>query len=227
MQKYLRHYAEPETAALDGLPAQPCWENVVVIPACNEAPGFLRPPPPCGGRSLMILVINESPTASGEVSLRNLALAEEVRAGFTPLWQSAPGSGLSLWRDESSERDLLLVDRFSEGRQIPARGGVGFARKLGADLALSLIQRQRVRSQWIHCTDADVTLPATYFSCCNALPDTGSKYAALVYPFSHIENPDHAEDDGVFLATRLYELSLRYYVAGMKFARSPYAFHTI
>ncbi len=31
----------------------------------------------------------------------------------------------------------------------------------------------------------------------------------------------------VFLATQLYELSLRYYVAGMKFARSPYAFHTI
>ena len=29
------------------------------------------------------------------------------------------------------------------------------------------------------------------------------------------------------MATRLYELSLRYYVAGMKFARSPYAFHTI
>ena len=29
------------------------------------------------------------------------------------------------------------------------------------------------------------------------------------------------------MATHLYELSLRYYVAGMKFADSPYAFHTI
>jgi hypothetical protein len=31
----------------------------------------------------------------------------------------------------------------------------------------------------------------------------------------------------VALATQLYELSLRYYVAGLRFARSPYAFHTI
>jgi hypothetical protein len=227
VEKYLRHYAEPETAALDGLPLQPCWENVVVIPACNEAPEFLRPPPPCGGRSLMILVINESPAASREVSLRNLELAEEVRTRFSPLWHSAPEWGLSLWQDPSSERDLLLVDRFSKGRQIPARGGVGFARKLGSDLALSLIQRQRVRSHWIHCTDADVKLPATYFSCCNVLPGTGSRYAVLVYPFSHCESHDRADAGEVFLATRLYELSLRYYVAGMKFARSPYAFHTI
>ncbi len=193
MEKYLRHYAEPEIATLDGLPAQPCWENVVVIPACNETSGFLRPPPACDGRSLLILVINESPVACREVSLRNQALAEEVRTRFTPLWQSAPGSGLSLWQDPLAGRDLLLLDRFSEGRQIPARGGVGFARKLGADLALSLVHRQRIRSDWIHCSDADVKLPATYFSCSNALHNTGAKYAALVYPFSHVENPDPAE----------------------------------
>jgi hypothetical protein len=227
VEKYLRHYAEPEITALDGLPAQPCWENVVVIPACNESAGFVRSPPACGGRSLMILVINELSAASPQVSARNRALAEEVRTRFTALWQSAPGSGLSLWRDPLAGRDVLLVDRFGEGRQIPARGGVGFARKLGSDLALSLIHRQRIRSEWIHCTDADVKLPATYFSCSNALRNTGSKYAALVYPFSHCENLDQAEDGGVFLATQLYELSLRYYVAGMKFARSPYAFHTI
>jgi len=36
-----------------------------------------------------------------------------------------------------------------------------------------------------------------------------------------------SESREVIMATRLYELSLRYFVAGMKFARSPYAFHTI
>ena len=75
MEKYLRHYAEPEIAALDGLvgglPDQGPWENVMVIPACNETPGFLRAPPPCGGRSLMILVINEPVSASDRVSLSN------------------------------------------------------------------------------------------------------------------------------------------------------------
>jgi len=226
VEKYLRHYAEPEIAALDGFP-EATWENVMVIPACNESAGFLRAPPPSAGRSLMILVINDSENAPPTVSLNNQALAAEVHKRFEPRWQSAAGSALSLWQDPLAARDVLLVDRFSKGRQIPARGGVGFARKIGADLAACLIHRQRIYSDWIHCTDADVRLPNTYFSCSNQIQGAGSDYSALIYPFSHCEDPNRAESSEVFLATRLYELSLRYYVAGMKFARSPYAFHTI
>ena len=227
MKKYLQHYAEPETAALDGLPDQPAWENVMVIPASNETAGLLRSSPPCGGRSLMILVINEPENATQNVSSSNRALAAAVQERFTHQWQSAPGPGLSLWRDTLSERDLLLVDRFSEGRQLPANGGVGLARKIGADLALSLIHLQRIKSTWIHCTDADVRLPENYFTRSNALQDSVSYYSALIYPFSHSDDRDRSESGEVILATRLYELSLRYYVAGMKFAHSPYAFHTI
>ena len=224
MEKYLRNYAEPETRDLDGLPDQPAWENVMVIPACNEGSGLLRAPPPCGGRSLMILVINEMENASAQVSMTNAALAAVVRERCTRQWQS---SGLSLWQDPDAERDLLLVDRFSEGRKLPAKGGVGFARKIGVDLAVSLIQNQRINTGWIHCTDADVKLPETYFSRSNRLQDTGSKYSALVYPFSHRDIGESPASIDVMMATGLYELSLRYYVAGMKYAHSPYAFHTI
>ena len=227
MKKYLQKYAEPEAAALDGLPDQAAWQNVVVIPACNETAGLLRSPPPCGGRSLMILVINEPENAAQNVSSSNRALAAAVQERFTHQWQSAPGPGLSLWRDTLAERDLLLVDRFSDGRRLPARGGVGFARKIGADLALSLIHRQRINSGWIHCTDADVRLPETYFTRSNAIEDPASKYSALIYPFSHSDDRDRSESSEVIMATHLYELSLRYYVAGMRFAHSPYAFHTI
>jgi len=227
MKKYLQHYAERETAALEGLPDLPAWENVMVIPACNETDGLLRSSPPCGGRSLMILVINEPENAAQNVSSSNRALAAVVEERFMHQWQSAPDAGLSLWRDSFAERDLLLVDRFSAGRQLPAKGGVGLARKIGADLALSLIHRQRINSTWIHCTDADVRLPETYFTRSSVLQDTASNYSALIYPFSHSDDPDKSESREVILATRLYELSLRYYVAGMKFALSPYAFHTI
>jgi len=227
VKKYLQNYAEPEVAALDGLPDQVAWQNVVVIPACNETAGLLRSTPPCGGRSLMILVINEPENAAQNVSSNNRALAAAVQERFMPLWQSVPGPGLSLWQDTLAERDLLLVDRFSEGRRLPARGGVGFARKIGADLALSLIYLQRINSGWIHCTDADVQLPETYFTRSNAIEDCASKYSALIYPFSHSDDLDRSESREVIMATHLYELSLRYYVAGMKFARSPYAFHTI
>ena len=135
---------------------------------------------------------------------------------FTPLWRSARDPGLSLWRDPCGGRDLLLVDRFSEGRHLPAKGGVGFARKIGVDLALALIHRQRIHTTWIHCTDADVQLPATYFARSNSLQDNAWKISALVYPFSHSDDQDKSESREVVMATLLYELSLRYYVAGMK-----------
>ena len=227
MEKYLRHYAEPVVAALDGLPDVLTWENVLVIPACNETSAFLRQPPACDGRSLMILVINEPVTAQREVTLANLALAADVRERFKLQWQSAACSGLSLWQDPFARRDVLLVDCFSEGRQIPVKGGVGQARKIGADLAVSLIHRKRVHTDWIHCSDADVQLPETYFTRGRKLQSRDSKYSALIYPFSHCDDPGRAESGEVILATRLYELSLRYYVAGMNFAGSPYAFHTI
>jgi len=224
VEKYLRNYAEPETRGLDGLTDQSVWENVMVIPACNEGSGLLRRPPPCGGRSLVILVINEMENASSQVSVTNAALAAVVKKRFTRQWQS---SGLSLWQDPDAERDLLLVDRFSEGRKLPTKGGVGFARKIGVDLAVRLIHDQRINTGWIHCTDADVKLPETYFSRSNRLQDAGAKYSALVYPFSHRDIGESPASNDVMMATGLYELSLRYYVAGMKYVHSPYAFHTI
>jgi hypothetical protein len=224
VEKYLRNYAEPEAREMVGLPDQQVWANVMVIPACDEGPGLLRPPPPCGGRSLMILVINEMENAGQQVSQRNEALAAAVQVNFTPQWQS---SGLSLWRDPNAERDLLLVDRFSEGRRLPAKGGVGYARKIGVDMAVALIHAQRIKTRWIHCTDADVKLPETYFTCSNELQDSGSEYSALVYPFSHRDIGESSASIDVIQATEMYELSLRYYLAGMKYAHSPYAFHTI
>ncbi|MBT8071473.1 MAG: hypothetical protein KJO80_13655 [Gammaproteobacteria bacterium] len=227
MEKYLQHYAEPETGQLDAAFTGRRWENVLVVPACNECADFLRAVPPCGGRSLLILIINESIAANRTVSQANEALAAAVQDGLKPVWQSAPETGLSLLHDARVPRDILLVDRFSAGLRLPAGSGVGLARKIGADLATRLIYQGNIRSRWIHCSDADVELPDTYFRFSNALQDPGSQYAALVYPYRHGDDPDRAENAAVILATQLYELSLRYYVAGMKFAGSPYAFHTI
>lgn len=234
MEKYLRQYAEPEVAALTGLleTLEDSWQwaNVVVIPACNESDDFLRPPPPSDGQSLMILVINESVTASDKVSSRNRALAASVAEKFVLQWQSSSEFSefeISFFRDSSCRRDVLLVDRFNNGRQLPLKGGVGHARKIGADLAASLIYLKRIASRWIHCTDADVQLPDTYFTCSDVVSDPKSKIAVLNYPFQHSDDQAQSESKKVILATQLYELSLRYYLAGMKRAQSPYAFHTI
>jgi hypothetical protein len=188
----------------------------------------------------MILVVNEGGTAPHQVSLANRDFAAELQARFRMRWQSAAASGLTLYHDPESPRDVLLVDCFSDGRKLPPKGGVGHARKAGADLAAYLIHQRRVRSPWIHCTDADVHLPQRYFTCSTALIDTATQEtAALVYPFRHSIAADTMivkEGGGetpnilrhkIMQVTRLYEYSLRYYVAGLSFAQSPYAFHTI
>ena len=109
-----------------------------------------------------------------------------LQARFRLRWQSAAASGLTLYHDPASSRDVLLVDRFSDGHKFPPKGGVGHARKTGADLAAYLIHQRRVCSPWIHCTDADVRLPRRYFTCSTALSDTAAQdTAALVYPFRH------------------------------------------
>jgi hypothetical protein len=233
MEKYLRHYAEPEVIALADmlavLPEQQPWESVVVIPACNETDELLRPPPPCDGRSLLILIINESTTVSEKVTARNHALERSVENKFKLLWKSENHVEfeLSLFQDQQLARDVLLVDRFSTGRQLPVKGGVGHARKIGGDLAASLIHSKLIKSPWIHCTDGDVCLPKTYFAANHVTPDDAADISALVYPYRHRDDQEQSASQQVILATQLYELSLRYYVAGMKYANSPYAFHTI
>jgi hypothetical protein len=223
MEKYLRLYAEPEAVLIDGL-AGPPWAGVLVVPARNESAELLRSPPRCAGRWLLILVVNQPAAAPARVAAANRALAAAIRATGEPAWQSACGTALQLYRDSGIDRDVLLVDRFSPGREMPPKGGVGHARKIGCDIALALFHRGQIESPWIHCSDGDVRLPADYFQHVTEQGIDEARTAALIYPFEHVANPGA---EGVMLATRLYELSLRYYVAGLKFAGSPYAFHTI
>jgi hypothetical protein len=232
VEKYLHEYAEPGTVAVRDIPPGEPWGQVVVIPVCNESTEILRSLPPGLGRSLMIVVINEAGGAPGDASSANRMFASEIRSRFTMCWQSTEGSGLSLFRDSDSPRDVLLVDRFSEGLKLPVRGGVGQARKTGADYAAFLVQGQRISSPWIHCSDADVRLPPGYFNCSNSISRTDARQtAALLYPFRHriLSTEDMSEEiqQRILQITRLYEYSLRYYVAGLAYAGSPYAFHTI
>ncbi len=112
----------------------------------------------------------------------------------------------------------LLINRYTEGRVIDPRRGVGQARKIGCDIALTLIHEGRVTSSWIHTTDADARLPQAYFG---QLPSDPAGITAYLSPFQHIADP------GLEVATRLYEIRLLYYPAALAWAGSPYAYPTI
>ncbi|OPZ24268.1 MAG: hypothetical protein BWZ03_00244 [bacterium ADurb.BinA186] len=112
---------------------------------------------------------------------------------------------------------LLIGGPFSLERS----KGVGLARKIGADLALKLIDEGLVKNRVIFCTDADALLPKDYFMHAEELAH--KDIAAGIFPFVH-EKP---HNDRQAEAIKLYEMRLNRYVEGLASAGSPYAFHTI
>jgi hypothetical protein len=220
VRRYLSGYAEPELAHLDHWPEALQFDQVMVIPACKETDQFLHRVPSGEDRVLLILVINQGPGATPQVNEQNRQLADQITNSFEPVAAFRGTGNLGLFRHVELGYHCLLVDRFSTGRQMPPREGVGLARKIGADLACALIEKGIVASPWIHNTDADTRLPTDYFRRSQSF---AGKASALLYPFTHIAQ----DDQEIARATALYEFGLRHYELGLRKAGSPYAFQTV
>lgn len=232
-RKYLERYAEPEAAGARALAeSEAPHAAAVVIPAYGETESLLRTlasVPPCRtGTPLIVLVINQrddSPRWAHDANRSVLAALRSTPARETPIRALCE----NVQRLRYAGHELVVIDRSAPGKRLPARQGVGLARKIGADFALALWASGGSQSPWIHCTDADVSLPADYFDrSIEALTGKraaagASAPAALVYDFRHAI--DDAHDAGK--AILQYEIFLRYYVLGLRSAGSVHAFHTI
>ena len=217
--QYLDKYAEPEIRLLPEI--QQTWRHCVVIPAFNEPPKLLQALLKIATvteRLLVLLVLNRPETVNQVPA--NDQLAEAIDGQLPKHWQSEC-SRLKCYELGDQEGALLLIDRWYHGDAIPVKRGVGLARKIGSDIAHMLIQQGSVQSNWIHTTDADTYLPVDYFNAATQV--TNPNAAALVYPFKHVVDPK----ESVGMATALYEFSLHYYVAGLHWSNSPYAYNTI
>ncbi len=226
-QKYLTRYAEPEAALAQALLAKTVsprnWQYCLVIPAYKESPAFYQrlATTLCKQhRVLLVLVINQPDCLNAEnASNRHLwqKLVNDTCDGQTQY-------NLQLRHIPTTDSSLLLIDRLSPEQQIPEKQGVGLARKIGADIALSLIHSKHIVRPWIYTSDADAHLPDDYFSALDDADSSNHKvpYAAAIYPFKHL-----CDDTPVGQATRLYELRMHQYVDGLHSAGSPYAFQTI
>lgn len=117
---------------------------------------------------------------------------------------------------------LAWVDACSPGLELPLRGGgVGMARKIGFDLALSSLH-QSTSSPLLIALDADTLVEPNYLPTIEEHFSTATAGGAII-PFRHQEAND---PQGQRLIDR-YELFLRSYVLGLELARSPYAFQTV
>ncbi|MCP4037043.1 MAG: hypothetical protein GY733_08920, partial [bacterium] len=209
VRKYLERHAEPEAKAGAQLaePASP-FAAILVIPAYGEAASLwqtLEGVPACAaGRVCIVIVVNERADTPAWARDANARTLERLRSHCVHELDAGVSSGTH------GEHDLVLIDRTAQ-RALPARQGVGLARKIGADFALGLWASAGCQTSWIHCSDADARLPADYFD------RTHPPAAALLYDFRHEGGPAILE----------YEIYLRYAVLGLHAAGSPWAWHAI
>lgn len=225
LSKYLEQWAEPETAFARAIEGP--YERALVVPACDEEAtlldGYVAAAQTSKGRTLLVLVVNgpDEGTNAETFASRNAELLTALRERLKRVRDVDGPCAAFIGALPLAKLDVLVLDRASPGARLPLKAGVGLARKMGTDIAVSLHTRGALKSPFVFSTDADATLPVGHFD----LPEleTHQGVAAVLFPFWH----QACADARVTRATALYELSLRYYVAGLAWARSPYAFHTL
>jgi hypothetical protein len=220
-RKYLGGYAEPEAVLGGELGARfGPFGHGLTIPSHAEgtrlAECLAAIPRGPRGAVFTVVVINAPAGAPVAVQEANQQSLERIRRDYGQAENLS--STASIFPHPAGA--LLIIDRTGE-HPLPERQGVGLARKIGADILLTLAEAGRLDSPWIHCSDADATLPRDYFEQVENTtePDT----AALLYRFRHQADTDARTHE----AALQYEISLRYYVLALRFAGSAHAFHSI
>lgn len=116
-----------------------------------------------------------------------------------------------------------FIDCSTKGCELPEKAaGAGLARKIGMDLALKYFNFENNKKKILISLDADCLVSKNYIQ---SIDQSFNKknFSAAVINFEH-QLPDDLDQR---LAIINYEIFLRYYVLGLKFANSPFAFHTI
>ena len=208
-QIYLKRFETRPPQVLT--PILPDTKIIIVIPCYNE-PDILstlqslaQAEAPLQPVELLI-VINAGRNDSQEVLLQNQRSRQQIQQ-----WTV-------------THMPDFLRCHIVNAEDLPSKhAGVGLARKIGMDEAL-----QRFASigydGFIMNLDADCTVASNYFLALEKTWLTQSPDSCLVY-FEHdlktIE--DQALKEGIIY----YELFLRYYINGLRYAGFPFAFHTV
>jgi hypothetical protein len=109
---------------------------------------------------------------------------------------------------------------------LPARhAGVGLARKIGMDAALARFLAARNPRGIIASLDADCVCDDTYLA---SLETHFQRHPASRACTVYFEHALHGPlDDAIYQAITRYELFLRYYRQGLRYARFPFARYTV
>lgn len=157
-------------------------------------------------RTLIIFCVNNSPNDSYEIKSNNFKTIRFLN-DFK----------------KNSKLNLLILDFASAGKELNEKdAGVGLARKTAMDISLKFFDYDKINQGLIFCTDADCIISENAFATIldfydRIHPEAG--HAEFAHPLNL--------DDPNLPAIIIYEIFLRYYVLGLTFSHSKYAFHTI
>lgn len=201
------------------------FNNIVVVPAIQEyenirllLESLIKNDKQYFEETLVVFVVNNIASSDEDVkedNLKSLLLLKEIISGKSKieLVERINKAGLNVGLVDASSVDLELPEK---------DGGVGLARKIGMDLALKQFDFSTSSKKILVCLDADCTVDQNYLtSIVWAFHHKDIHAAYIQYEHSFPENEEDKR------AISCYEIFLRYYVLGLKFADSPFAFPTI
>lgn len=225
--KYFSTYAEKEIYLVERLPSYfRDFDYIVAVPLCDELEYFPRLVSSLQKAAvfslksiLLITLVNNRLNSSEEIKNNNLKLLN--------IWKKKlrnEGNSFEIENFFGLKKEgisFLFIDRASENLCFKEKEGVGLARKIACDVASYLSYKGYVKKDPIFSTDADAEVPLDFF----CLPESKTKNFFMISPFSHKIEEEASERKKE--AMKRYESYLNSYVEGLKFAASPYAFHTI
>ncbi len=170
-------------------------------------------------RVAVIFVINSLVSSSQEVKVEN----QKTLEFFNEILNKNSSYHPVIEKINSTNLTIGFIDASSDGKEMPGKtGGVGLARKIGMDLALTIFDYSTNKKKIIVCLDADCKVEGNYIEeIINSFNARNINAATIKY-----EHP-LPKDEEKLKAIICYETILRYYELGLKYAGSAYAIQIV
>lgn len=191
------------------------FSNIIVIPAISEFENIIKLTDSILlnnldkiNKTLALFVINNKKNDSNEIKTNNFHSIQYLN---------------KLINKSNENLKFGFIDCSTEGNEPPEKdAGAGLARKIGMDSALTLFDYQIKTQKIIISLDADCLITQNYIEEIQK-SFINEKINTAVINFEHQLSENTIQNLGIIN----YEIFLRHYILGLKYANSAFAFHTI
>ncbi|MBK7104722.1 MAG: hypothetical protein IPH62_05510 [Ignavibacteriae bacterium] len=191
------------------------FSNIIVIPAISEFENIIKLVNSLLSnnleninKTLALFVINNRQDDSDEIKINNqnsIEFLKKIIYGF------------------DQKLKFGYIDCSTNGNELTEKdAGAGFARKIGMDLALKCFDNSNNTKKILISLDADCLVSENYIEEIEKSFNKNNLDAAVIN-FQH-QLSENIEQN---LAIINYEIFIRYYILGLKYANSTFTLHTI